>query len=114
MRLVLPLPPSANRYWRNVGGRVVKSAEARSYLGACQIAAAAQFKGEPMEGRLKLEADFYMDGRGDLDNRVKQLGDSLQGIVFLNDSQLWEIHLRRHREPKLPRVEITVTSLEAA
>ena len=47
IRLVLPYPVSANRYWRVFGGRVVHSAEARSYRNVVQIKARGV---TPLEG----------------------------------------------------------------
>ena len=108
---MLPLPPTANRYWRHVGGRVLKSRDARTYLDTCQLVAVAQYNGRPLEGRCRIVADFHMTGLGDLDNRVKQLLDALQGIAFYNDSQCWDIHLRRHQATREQRVEVEVTPL---
>ena len=113
MRLTLPLPPSANAYWRAVRGRVLLSAVARQYKDTCALAAAAQWKGGPLEGRISLHGEFYMDGRGDLDNRLKVLLDSLQGWAFYNDSQIWELRAVRHHVKREHRVEIEITEMAA-
>lgn len=109
MRLVLPLPPSANRMYRAVRGRgVILSAEGRQYKEVCALAAVAQIGTDPMEGNLVLHADFHMS-RGDLDNRLKALGDALQGSAYFNDSQIVEIHAKRHHTKAMHRVEVTIT-----
>lgn len=113
MRLTLPLPPSANAYWRAVRGRVLLSKVARQYRDTCALAAAAQWKGGPLEGRLSLHGEFYMDGRGDLDNRLKVLLDSLQGWAFHNDSQIWEIRAVRHHVKREHRVEVAIEEIAA-
>lgn len=113
MRLILPLPPSVNRMYRAVRGRVLLSAQGRQYKEACALAAVAQIGTDPMEGPLKLRADFYMN-RGDLDNRAKALMDSLQGSAYFNDSQIAEIHAVRHLTKAMHRVEVEITEIAAA
>jgi crossover junction endodeoxyribonuclease RusA len=93
MELELPFPPSANRYWRNVNGRMVKSAEARAYRDeagyACLLQMYGKSRGRPLTGHIKAELDFYFPSeRGDLDNRIKVVLDALQGLAFENDSQI--------------------------
>lgn len=114
MRLTLPLPPSANAYWRHVGNRVLLSKEAREYRDHCAFVAALQWKGEPLSGKVRVHADVYMTLRGDLDNRIKQLLDALQATVLHNDSQVWDLRLVRHHERDEPRVELTIEAIEVA
>lgn len=117
--LVLPWPPSANRYWRNVKGRMVKSAAARAYhdeafwLTVKALTRSGQ-RADPLVGELKVTLDFYRPARrGDLDNRIKVTLDALQGIAFKNDSQIVEIHARRFEDKVRPRVEIGIHEVEA-
>lgn len=112
--LTLPLPPSANAYWRHVGSRVLLSMEARIYRNQCGLVAAAQWKGEPLAGPVRIHADVFMpDRRGDLMNREKQMLDALQGTVILDDSQVWDMRMVRHTDPRNPRVEISVEEIAA-
>lgn len=108
MRLTLPLPPSVNRMYRAVRGKVLLSQEGRAYKDACALAAVAQLGVDPMEGRLILRADFHMNDRGDLDNRFKALLDALQGSAYYNDSQLVELHAKRHYAKAEHRVEVEI------
>jgi crossover junction endodeoxyribonuclease RusA len=112
MKLVLPLPPSANRYYRNVRGRTLLSKEAREYREACAMAAAAQWRGKPITSPVRIEAHVYMTLRGDLMNREKQLLDALEGTAIVDDSQVWDMRMVRHIDRKNPRVEITITAIE--
>lgn len=113
MRLVLPLPPSANRYWRNVNGRTLLSKEARAYRERCAFVAAFQWKGAPFAGRVRVHADVFMSLRGDLDNRAKQILDALQGTAFADDASVWDLRLVRHLDRTNPRVEVVVEEIAA-
>lgn len=117
----LPLPPSANVYWRHYRNHMVISVEARSYKDtARQLAYIAGV--EPIDGDVKLSVDVYMiNKRRDLDNALKVLGDSLNGVAFHDDNQVVEIHARRFQVPKAKKgvkregyVLVTVEPLEAA
>jgi crossover junction endodeoxyribonuclease RusA len=114
MNIVLPFPPSSNRYWRSFRGRVVKSKEARDYQQAVScLANVGASNGPPtlLTGAVGLELNFYRpQRRGDLDNRIKVLVDALQGIVYINDSQVSELHAFLHDDKKSPRVEVNAWS----
>lgn len=106
--LNLPFPPSANRYWRNYRGQMVKSAEARDYQSRAYFRARAEDV-EIINGSVALELHLYRpQKRGDLDNRLKVLIDSLQGVCYENDSQVVEIHAFLNDDKRNPRVEVTV------
>lgn len=119
IRLTLPLPPSANMYWRavNVGGkraRVLLSKDARAYQNealavAYRAGVKAYPKGEAVRVRLVVH---FPDRRGDLDNRVKPTLDALRGVAFQDDRQVWELEVIRETDPTAPRVEVEVTSLD--
>jgi crossover junction endodeoxyribonuclease RusA len=115
MEFELPFPPSANRYWRNVNGRMVKSAEARAYRDeagyACLLQMYGKSRGRPLTGHIKAELDFYFPSeRGDLDNRIKVMLDALQGLAFENDSQIREIVARRFKDKDRPRVMVQISA----
>jgi len=108
LRLVLPEPISSNRYWRNFRGRIVKSKEARDYQELVKIRARLQ-GAKVMEGPVKLTIHWYRGRRsGDLSNRCKVVEDSLQGVVFQNDSQVTELHMYRYEDKGHPRIEVEV------
>lgn len=111
MTLVLPYPPSANRYWRHARGRTYLSADALAYREAvgwqCQTHRIA-----PQTGPVVLTLRYYRPARrGDLDNRLKQLLDSLQGHLFNDDAQVVEIHAYQADDKHNPRVEVECTPL---
>jgi crossover junction endodeoxyribonuclease RusA len=111
LTLVLPLPPSANRYWRSVNGRMLVSAQGRAYVETVAMLCAALWKRAPLAGKVGLEVHVHMDLRGDLDNRTKVLLDALQGSLYLNDSQVWDLRSVRQLDRERPRVEVTVSDL---
>src|SRR5262245_3828800 len=108
MKLTLPYPPTANLYWRHWRGRLVTSTEARAYkLKVGQVCAAARLK--PLDGPVHVFAEVYRPARrGDLDNSLKVLLDSIKGFAFHDDSQVSRIEVGRHEDKENPRVEITV------
>lgn len=108
MKITLPYPPSANRYWRNWRGRTVLSAEARAYKAdvgkRCKAA-----KLKPTGANVSLFLDVYRPRRaGDLSNRIKVIEDALQGYAFEDDDQVVKIFARRGDDKANPRVEVVV------
>lgn len=110
MILALPYPPSINHYWRVVKGRPIKSREGRAYTTkAAWLAKAAMRGAGPMEGPVRVEVSVYRPRKsGDLDNTLKVLLDSMRGVVFVDDSQVVEIHARRNDDASNPRAIVTV------
>lgn len=111
VRLTLPAPPSANRYWRVFRNRAVMSDEAREYKRL--VAYLAQRAGlEPAAGEIVLTVRWYRARRsGDLSNRIKIVEDALRGVVYVDDKQVVELHAFRDDDKANPRVEIVATEL---
>lgn len=90
IQIVLPYPPSINRYYRRVGYRTLISREGRLYRRrVCRILRSAGL--QPMEGTLAVGLDLYPpDGRRrDCDNPVKALLDAMQhGRLYRDDNQI--------------------------
>ena len=121
-RLVLPLPPSANLYWRAIGiwgkdkegkrvprAKVILSREGRAYKERAELLGKAQAKGL-MDGPVEVWLTVYFPNRrGDLDNRVKPTLDAIQGVAILNDSQVEAYHVMRRVDAECPRVEIKIS-----
>lgn len=109
MKLTLPYPPSANRYWRHTQGRIVRSREANDYKA--QVGWLCNVEGlQPYTGNVSVSIDVYRPAkRGDLDNTMKCLLDALIGYAYLDDKQIVEIHAMRHDDRQDPRVEVVIT-----
>jgi crossover junction endodeoxyribonuclease RusA len=110
LKLTLPEPPSANRWWRKWQGRMVLSAEARAYKAAAYVNAKRHLRRTPVPtGSVAVTVDWYRSRRaGDLDKRLGVLLDALQGAAYENDSQVVELTARRFDDKQNPRVEVTV------
>ena len=107
----VPYPPSANRFWRNYHGQVVKSHTAKAFaeeVGWLMRKAGVM----PIEGDVALYVTVYSPTRRrDLDNCAKALCDALQGHVYDNDNQIVELHMWRIVDKHKPRVEFRVEKL---
>lgn len=110
--IVLPLPVSANRYWRNYGGRTVVSDAAKAYKHAVWLQ--AQHAGmHPFSGPVAVYVHVYRARKvGDLDNANKVLLDALCGVAYQDDAQIVELHAYRHDDKANPRVEVEVRSVQ--
>lgn len=108
LTFTLPYPPSANRYWRNVNGRMVVSASARAYKEEVGWMIRPKVK-DPLPGDIYVRVRIFRPRKiGDLDNTLKVLLDSLKGIVFLDDEQVVEIRANRFDDKANPRAEVIV------
>lgn len=108
LRLTLPLPPSANRYWRSANGHVYVSEEAKAYKTEVQYAWFEEPKCFFIEHVSVTLRIFQARKSGDLDNRVKVLLDALRGLVYQDDSQVVELHAFRGDDKANPRVEVEI------
>lgn len=111
--LVLPEPPSANRWWRRHGATMHLSREAKDYKSAVALRARCPekpvFETEPVSVVIVWRRDRKA---GDLDKRLGVLLDALQGVVYANDSQVVQIWARRcdeHPELKPGTVRVEVS-----
>lgn len=87
--LTLPYPPSANRIWRNVNGKTIKSEEYRKWLALAGALAMSQ-RPKAVRGvyRLTVIATRPDNRRRDLDNLLKPVSDLLKAIGVIEDDHL--------------------------
>ena len=86
IRMIIPVPPSANRYWRHGNNRTYRSGEAGEYIELLQWKI-KEWGIEPLAGRLKFEAVYSIRASRDLGNNGKVLQDALQGVCYANEGQ---------------------------
>ena len=123
LQIKLPYPPSANKYWRRVGRRIIVSNEARIY----KRKVAEIIKNDPSFGDspIKIEVDVYFPDKRkrDLDNCIKILFDSLQMKkdssnnilskgLFNDDYQIQQYSARRAGILKGGEVWLTVQEMK--
>lgn len=90
----IPYPPSVNRYWRNMRGRMVISAEGREYQRKIALTA----PGTPRTERLAVEIDVFPPDlrERDLDNILKALLDAFQAAGhYEKDEQIDRLVIER-------------------
>ena len=103
--LCVPVPPSANRYWRNFNGKTVVSQDARDYK---DLVRALCFQVNPFHGDVAVSLTVYRARKaGDLDNYLKVLLDALKGVLYFDDSAVTEIQAYREDDKENPRVMVT-------
>src|SRR5512139_3287341 len=103
--LVLPYPPSTNRLWSVMRGKVVKSLEARNYQNLVKALAEPIGERELITGPVKLSITLYpkktLKDSGkpprciDLSNAVKIVEDALNKVVWLDDSQVVNLQVEK-------------------
>jgi crossover junction endodeoxyribonuclease RusA len=94
--LNLPYPVSANRYWRRSGRFTHVSAEAKAYKRAVALAALyakLTVLDGPVRVSIALQPKLTLKGKAnrtriDLDNCIKVTLDALNGVAYLDDSQV--------------------------
>ena len=110
--LTIPYPPSANRYWRHVGERVLRSEEAKQYIADVgRICLCARVV--PVPGLVSITLRVYRPRKaGDLDNSQKILLDAMKNVAFGDDSLIRHIDATLLDDPAAPRVEVWVRAWE--
>ena len=105
----LPLPPSANRMWRKGKyGQLYKTPVAKVYHQ--EVGWIVRASGmSVLDGDIVVTMRFYRARKsGDLDNRIKLLLDSLQGVAYHDDKQVIELHAFRFDDKDNPRIEVEI------
>lgn len=112
IRVDLPWPPSVNRYWRSVNGRVLIAAAGRRYRAdvelVMRLAGRIGIGDSPVI--VSIQA-FYPDARRrDIDNILKAPLDALTHAgMWDDDSQVEELSIRKAgMDRRNPRLEITL------
>jgi Holliday junction resolvase RusA-like endonuclease len=94
IKLWLPYPPSTNMRMAIVNGRMLKSAEAKSYQ---RIVRDTLVGLTPLTGDLEVAMTINRPmRRGDIDNVLKNVFDALKGIAFVDDEQIAMLDAKRY------------------
>lgn len=115
MRATLPYPPSVNNYLRfSPKGFAYITTQAKQYKQVAKLQALAQGMRPISEGEVSLTIKVFRPAkRGDIDNVLKVLLDSLNGVAYNDDKQIGELCISRFEDKENPRVEIFVTPRRA-
>ena len=118
VQLTLPYPPSTNRYWRTFRGRTVPSKEATAFKRIVKEAGPQQdlYTGD-VGVTIQLLPKLTAKGVAskvclDIDNPIKVILDSIQGVYIENDKQVKMI-LAEYGEPvKDGGVIVTISKIK--
>ena len=113
--LILREPPSANRWWRNVNGRMVLSRAAREYKQhVANEAFVRRVRPIQKPEHVAVTITWYRQRRvGDLDKRVGILLDALIGHCYTDDSQVTSLFAQRvDAAERRGEVEVMVTRIK--
>lgn len=115
MRFTVPGKPAPKGRPRFVRGRAVTPQRTRDYEAHVQITimhALARLEGWRREGRKRVHLMFELDSgvRGDIDNLAKAVLDACNGLLWLDDRQVVDLHIQILDAPT-PRTVIVVEDL---
>jgi len=101
-------PPSVNHIYGHRGRMVYLTKEGRDFKE--RLASKIPKSIRPFEGPVKVEIEltFPNNLRRDIDNYSKGILDSLNKKVFIDDSQITELIIKKHVEKNKPNIKIIV------
>lgn len=122
VRFTLPLPPSINQQYTQVGNRRVLSKEHTKFkrrvkhkVHRLRVDAVItdEFIAALNTGWVGLFLDFYFETprRRDLDGGLKITQDALLDSLGVNDNRVVDIHLVKRIAPTNPRVEVELEAI---
>lgn len=94
--LTMPWPPSVNKYWRTFQGRMIISAEGRSYRKAVAEQVTLQDGAMNYQGKLRVQIEAFRpdNRRRDLDNLLKAVLDGCTHAgVWEDDSNIVDLRI---------------------
>lgn len=106
--LTLPYPPSVNAYWMASGHRRYISKRGMDFKKAVALACEGlpSFEDQPVELSIIL---YPRDKRlMDIDNCGKAICDSMNGILYHDDQQVWKITIERGEKIKGGGCQVTI------
>ena len=103
-----PVPINQKYFVRN--GRNILSTKYRESKRSLQQEIATQFNGQPISQNVAVNIiQYFGDKRKrDVDNAIKIILDSMSNIVYLDDSQVTELHVFKEYDKDNPRTEISI------
>lgn len=103
-------PLSTNNIYRHTGHRVYMTKQGKELKEDYQWQAKMQWKKKPLTGEIGVSAVLYFKDKRkhDLDNMNKLWIDSLQDIVFVDDSQIQSLYLEKQYDKADPRIIVEI------
>ena len=94
----ISIPPSVNRLWRAVGGRVIKSKAYRTWAEEASYRLHSVEHNQDvglLDGPVAVHIEVPTSCRQDIDNVPKAVLDALEGRAYKNDRQVEALHVER-------------------
>lgn len=111
-----PLSKQRPRFSVSKGGKVYTPKETKQAEDDIAWAIKSQHRGLMVDGDSKfgVRMVFYTKSfqRRDIDNMAKLIFDACTGLVWADDTQVWEMHARLFRKDAEPRTELLIHQLE--
>jgi Holliday junction resolvase RusA-like endonuclease len=112
-----PVPKARPRVVRTKYGemRTFTPERTKLYELAVRTVAWLKYRGEkPTAKQLRCTLRFYMPSRRacDCDNLAKGVLDGMNGVVYLDDRQISELHIFRTIDKENPRAEVEIEATE--
>lgn len=103
-----PVPINQKYFVRN--NRNILSTKYRNAKEELTWEIMSQWDGEPLSHNVAVNLLLYFGDKRkrDIDAWIKILLDSMTGIVYIDDSQITELHVFKEYDKEKPRVEIQV------
>ena len=114
MKIILPGNPiSTQHLYGRRGHMTYMTKEGKCLKEQYQWAAKSQWKGDPTDKKVKIEIKLYFKNnlRRDWDNWHKLSCDSLTGIVWVDDSQVYCATVEKFIDKENPRIEFVIEIL---
>ena len=101
------LPISTNQLYATFKGRRLLTRKGRECKEAMGWEAREQYRGEPVEGPLKVKIALWWPTKRnhDVDN-IKSLLDAVTGILWQDDGQIVELTIKKGYDKENPRVDL--------
>lgn len=114
----LPVPPTINHFYGHRGHVRFITEWGKEYVMLTQMQVYDVIKAIPDFKPLTTPVKVYLDihrarATGDLDNFAKPALDALEGLVYVNDRQIVELHMRRFDDKHNPRADVRVVEVRA-
>lgn len=109
--VTLPYPPSVNHMYTHTSRGVYMSDAGKAFKWEAASCVSLDVDPFPLPTQLAVTMRIYRPRKaGDIDNRVKIILDSMNGRLWIDDSQISELHVYRYDDKANPRIELEVAA----
>ena len=114
MKLILPMPPSINQTYGISRFSMYKRKPVKDWerTAGYEILSQRKCSKDPFTGSVIVNIEWYYNAERDIDAGIKVLLDLFQKMnIYLNDSQVHELHVTKCQDTMKPRVEAEINEI---